>query len=286
MRYLMICAAAVACPLFAAPVTAQLSAGPEEKGWVSQVSVTRLADEFSERPADATMSVAHPKPWAIFAQPTRLPEPFRSQTFVNDSFVLLDIDRAGKAAGCRPLRASPRPQLDTLACDLLMKPGYFSVSFVPTSESLAGRWVMGVRWETLDQKTHAARQASALRPMMQAAPPPAPLRTSTAVTQLPAGQRKALSGSLVASDYRNIADRKISNGGFLAQLTVDSKGIPTACTVTRSTGNVVVDRRTCDLLLERARYEVRFDSSGTAVADTVMQPVDVGWMLRSPGTRP
>jgi hypothetical protein len=255
---------------------------------VSTVSVARLADEFAERPADAKMSAAHPKVWANFPQPTRLPEPFRSQSFVNDSFVLLEIDRAGKSAGCRPLRASPRPQLDALACELLMKPGYFSVSFVPTPESLAGRWVMGVRWETLDQKTHAARQAGAWRPMLAAAPPPpAPLRRSTVpATRLPDGQRKALSGSLVASDYAGIADRKITNGGFLAELAVDAKGIPTACTVSRSSGNAAVDKRTCDLLMGRARYEVRLDASGTAIADTVMQPVDVGWMLRPSGTRP
>jgi hypothetical protein len=93
-----------------------------------------------------------------------LPEPFRSRTFAAERYVLLDVDTAGRAAGCRPLRAGAHPELDAFACALLMRPGYLVASVyspaVQPRARLAGRWVMGLRWESLTAAAHHQRESS------------------------------------------------------------------------------------------------------------------------------
>jgi hypothetical protein len=127
---------------------------------VNLVSISRLRDEFADQPGEASYREGqHARPWALLQRPVTFPEPLRSDTFVAESFVLLDVDSAGHAAGCQTLRAGAHPALDALACTLLMRPGYFSASVVPQRRSLAGRWVMGLRWESLTAAAHRARRS-------------------------------------------------------------------------------------------------------------------------------
>lgn len=127
---------------------------------VNVVSISRLRDEFADRPGEASYREGqHARSWAWIRRPVTFPEPFRSDTFVAESFVLLDVDSAGRAAGCRTLRAGAHPALDAFACTLLMRPGYFSASLIPSRQSLAGRWVMGLRWESLTAATQRERMS-------------------------------------------------------------------------------------------------------------------------------
>ncbi len=144
---------------------------------VNLVSISRLRDEFADRPGEASYREGqHARPWALLERPVTFPEPLRSGTFVAESFVLLDVDSAGRAAGCRILRAGAHPALDALACPLLMRPGYFSASLLPSRQSLAGQWVMGFRWESLTAAAHRERVSSFSGTGVAAAPaitPPA-----------------------------------------------------------------------------------------------------------------
>ena len=246
------------------------------------VTIQRLRDEFAERPREANLRAAHERGWTLFSRPVAFPEPYNRRTFVGESYVLLDLNDAGLAAGCRPLRPSAAPQLDAFACALLMRPGWFSATFVPQRESLAGRWVMGLRWESLPASAHRAREAGAPRPSITAPPPPPAPRAAPRPSQPEPpsqGPRRGISGSLLADDYGGIADLQIREGQFEAELSVNEDGVTTGCRVTRSTGNDAVDARTCALLVRRARFTRRVDASGRLIADTVTQPVDVGWML-------
>ncbi|HST58044.1 MAG TPA: hypothetical protein VLK84_05145, partial [Longimicrobium sp.] len=132
--------------------------GAAGRQMVNLVSISRLRDEFAGRPGEASYREGqHARPWALLERPVTFPEPFRSNAVVAESFVLLDVDSAGHAAGCRTLRAGAHPALDELACPLLMRPGYFSASVVPSRQSLAGQWVMGFRWESLPAAAHRQR---------------------------------------------------------------------------------------------------------------------------------
>ena len=147
--------------------------GAAASEWVNVVTIDRLRDEFAARPAEASLRGIHPRGWTMFDRPVTLPEPFRSRAFVAESYVLLDVDSAGHAAGCRPLRAGAHPELDALGCTLLMRPGAFSASIVPTPTSQAGRWVLGLRWESLTAAAHRERRA-AMQGTYELSPPPPP----------------------------------------------------------------------------------------------------------------
>jgi hypothetical protein len=280
--------AALACgaPAAAAAQTPQAAqpaqADAADSAWVNFVTIRRLPDELADRPDEPMGAVppGHPTlPWGNWNQPVVLPEPFRSRTFAAQSFVLLDVDTAGRAAGCRPLRAGAHPELDAFSCTLLMRPGYFDpgVSAVRPRARLVGRWVIGLRWESLTAAAHRQRESSSAGTVyvMERAPdPPRP--------------RRVIRGRLSAADYRRIADQRMSHGLVQADLAVNETGVATACRVSHSSGNPAIDERTCALLVDRVRFEQRVDSSGTAVADSFTLDIDVDEMLpdRPPFAQP
>jgi hypothetical protein len=249
---------------------------------VNLVTIMRLRDEFAARPDEARLDGHPTRPWAYLDRPVVLPEPFRSRTLVAESYMLLDVDSAGRAAGCRPLRAGAHPELDAFACTLLMRPGYFNATLVPQRESLASRWVMGLRWESLTAAAHREREPEFSGEGRAGPPaPPPPPRPQTEGGPPSQGPRRTIRAPLAANDYHDIADQRISDDHLEAELAVDEEGAPTGCRVSGSSGNQVVDERTCALLAERARFTQRVDASGTPIADTVTLRVNVGRMLSS-----
>jgi hypothetical protein len=270
----MFLAAALACGSSAEAAAAQEPQAPAaDTAWVNLVSVRRLRDEFAARPAEASFRGGHPRTWRNAAAPVVFPGPFRTWAFTAESYVLLDVDSAGRAAGCRPLREGAHPELDTLGCTLLMRPGYFSASIIPQRESQAGRWVMGLFWESLTTAAHRARPREG--GVAQALAPPAG-------GGAPSQERRVISGSLAASDYDDIADKRITDVRLEAEFDVDPEGVPTSCRVSHSSGNQAVDERTCALLLERVRFAQRFDASGTPIGNAVALDVDIGRALHGP----
>lgn len=171
----VVLAAALACGGPVASAAAQAPpVGGADSAWVNLVTITRLHDEFAARPDEARLHGHPTQPWGRLDWPVALPEPFRSRAFVGESYVLLDVDSAGRAAGCRPLRAGAHPELDAFACTLLMRPGSFTAALVPQRESLAGLWVMGLRWESLTAASYRARPREggiAAAPALSTPPP-------------------------------------------------------------------------------------------------------------------
>jgi hypothetical protein len=280
----IVLAAALACGGPAAAAAAQTpQAGEADSAWVNLVTIMRLRDEFADRPQEEPRFHPHPtRPWAEFDRRVELPEPFRSATFTADSWVLLDVDARGRAAGCQPFRAGVHPELDAFACTLLMRRGWFDGTLhqpVPRPRgSVAGRWVMGLAWEGLTAAEHRER----LRTGRTAAAPLPPVPPGEVVPPS-LGPRRLIRGSFApdSADYRGIADRRISEGRLEADLAVNEEGVPTGCRVTRSTGNPAIDERTCALLVERARFTRRIGASGRPVADTHAVSADVGRILSS-----
>jgi hypothetical protein len=276
----IVLAAALAC---GAPAAAAAQTPPEagaDSAWVNLVTLIRLRDEFAASPQDVRFH-AHPtRPWVEVERTVALPEPFHSATFTAESWVLLDVDARGRAAGCRPLRAGVHPELDALACTLLMRRGFFDATLqMPARrprESIAGQWVMGLSWESLTAAAYRERRQAIAAGGSPPAPPPA-----TAAEPPSLGTRRVIRGSFAAdsADYRGIADRTITEGQLGAELAIDEHGAPAGCRVTRSTGNPAVDERTCALLVQRARFTLRMSASGTLIPDTWSILIDVGRIL-------
>ncbi|HEX8621510.1 MAG TPA: hypothetical protein VF718_06015 [Allosphingosinicella sp.] len=165
--------------LMAVPDAASAGAKPEptasapDEGWETFLEIKKLSPDFAAHPEKATMS-GRSAGWTLWPEPPELPAELRRRVFLNESYLLLDVDGMGKPARCRPLRRSAMPRLDAASCELLKKLGYFSTDFLP-----AGRprppdtWVVGVKWKRMDPAT-ARRDAVRPRPLIVPAPSPPP----------------------------------------------------------------------------------------------------------------
>jgi protein TonB len=69
-------------------------------------------------------------------------------------------------------------------------------------------------------------------------------------------------GELKNSDYPKEARKAGQQGRVETEITVDPKGRPSACAVTRSSGSAELDRATCRLIMHRFRYAPARDRSG------------------------
>ena len=79
-------------------------------------------------------------------------------------------------------------------------------------------------------------------------------------------------GSITPRDYPRQANG--AQGMVVARLDVDATGQVTACRVTRSSGNAILDATTCRLIRERFRFTPARDAAGNAVPDVQ------GWQQR------
>jgi TonB family protein len=81
-----------------------------------------------------------------------------------------------------------------------------------------------------------------------------------------------------ADDYPASAAANNEQGTVQAQLTVDTSGGVSRCTIIRSSGHATLDEATCDILRKRARFTPARNMEGIAVESTVVTP-PVKWQL-------
>jgi protein TonB len=81
-----------------------------------------------------------------------------------------------------------------------------------------------------------------------------------------------------SDDYPADAQQNGEEGSVRARLTVDARGRVAKCTIIRSSGHVSLDKATCDVLRDRARFSPARDANGKAVSDSFVTPLVV-WRL-------
>lgn len=82
---------------------------------------------------------------------------------------------------------------------------------------------------------------------------------------------------IAASDYPQEALESRAQGTVRVTLEVDADGRPTACAIAKSSEFPILDSTTCDLLMQRARFEPARDDEGNGVADSYSQ--NVRWQI-------
>ncbi len=88
-----------------------------------------------------------------------------------------------------------------------------------------------------------------------------------------------------SADYPASALREEAEGVVGFTLDVDAQGVPTNCSVTRSSGNPSLDSATCTLISTRARFTPATDKKGAPVAGTWSS--SVRWQIPTgPNTLP
>lgn len=66
-------------------------------------------------------------------------------------------------------------------------------------------------------------------------------------------------------DYPAEAVRQAWNGRAAFSLLVDKGGAVKSCTITQSSGHTILDQKTCEILMLRARFEPAKDGSGSPI---------------------
>lgn len=107
-----------------------------------------------------------------------------------------------------------------------------------------------------------------------AAPPPPPPPPSPPAVAKKAVQR---SQGITNDDYPAAAVRAEAEGVTSVRYTIDASGRATNCSVTKSSGNGVLDSTTCSLIERRFRFTPAQDAAGNKIPETRSQ--SIRWQL-------
>ena len=85
-------------------------------------------------------------------------------------------------------------------------------------------------------------------------------------------------------DYPIEAQRREAEGMVQFRLEVSAAGMPTRCIVEQSSNDVDLDRATCTILMQRARFQPARDRRARAIASSYSSRIR--WVLPEPSTLP
>jgi hypothetical protein len=124
---------------------------PAPVKWYSDVKVVRIGEESAVDTATIRFGDESGRKFESWITTADLPAAYRSKLLSTDSFLVVQADAAGKPAGCRALRPSAEPALDSLACRLLVERAAFRPIYEAPGRPIGARWVIAVRWNTFDE---------------------------------------------------------------------------------------------------------------------------------------
>jgi TonB family protein len=175
-----------------------------------------------------------------------------------EGMVSLDliVSAAAGISGCEIGIGSGNPALDEAACRVARR---LDLRYIRPCFSCADtRLPLQVVWRKRGShirlplpSPYAARDRTILRD-------PADTRIATTYSNRPQG----LGPALATADFARLADRTHSSSHVRVDLSIDGDGRTSACRVLASSGNPAIDRRTCDLLVKRARFQPPTDIFG------------------------
>jgi TonB family protein len=73
-------------------------------------------------------------------------------------------------------------------------------------------------------------------------------------------------------DYPSVAFAKNQTGVVRALLNIDAKGMVSGCKVIESSGAPLLDKRTCDIFLKRAKFTPALNAKGKPVPSSYIPP--------------
>ena len=168
-------------------------------------------------------------PRTIFVPPNNYPdtvhpgsEPLRVQ-------VRYELGDDGRFTVCEVRTSSGQADIDAASCNLLRK----RARFRPEPETRRGRL-------TLVWLADSARNSN---------PPGAPIAVS-------------LHDEISSADYPAEAMSRHESGTVLYEVLVSATGVPLRCTVAGSSGSERLDRRTCQIVMERSAFIPAADGEG------------------------
>lgn len=108
-------------------------------------------------------------------------------------------------------------------------------------------------------------------------PPLDPIGSGKIGPDIAASPRNNAARWVTDSDYKSRWIREDMYGSASFRLEVAVNGRVENCQITRSTGHAALDRATCDLIAERARFNPAKDGSGNAITGSYSGSIN--WVL-------
>jgi TonB family protein len=87
----------------------------------------------------------------------------------------------------------------------------------------------------------------------------------------PVPQRR-FQGLISSRDYPSVAFSRNQTGRVRTLLKIDATGTVADCTVIESSGAPLLDKRTCDIFLQRIKFDAALDENGKPVASSYVPP--------------
>lgn len=251
MRLLQVCALAALAllPQVGSAQTTREAAKPGPGEWVTNVSVHRIDENPTDPPAGHYTGVgtSWDQAWQSWVTEADMPGEYRRRAFKSVSRVAVDVDTAGRPAGCRALSAGAEPRLDTLACELLMKRAKFDVRYAGPGQPMPYRFAASIPWQTIK----AAEMGPPPPPMFispapdPGTPPPPPepgsIRSGAAWPRLNWTDDLILGpGPAIQAGWPGEQEGTVS-----LDLTLSPQKGPTDCRIGISSGSADLDEAAC-----------------------------------------
>ncbi|MEA3031578.1 MAG: hypothetical protein QOJ53_551 [Sphingomonadales bacterium] len=144
--------------------------------------------------------------------------------------VRYELGTDGRFVACEVTRSSGQPAIDAASCRLLQERARFRPERGLTRGSLDLRWL-------------GASAAARVNP--RGAPIPV-----------------SLHDEISSADYPPAALRRNESGTVAYAVEVSASGVPLACTVPQSSGSEALDRRTCEIVMQRSAFIPASDGAG------------------------
>jgi outer membrane biosynthesis protein TonB len=192
-----------------------------------------------------------------------------------EGIVSLDLLVSGPAGitGCEIGVGSGNAALDEAACRVARR---LDLRYARTCEYCGeDRLPLQIVW----RKRGSHIRLPLAMPSSRGGPPmlrdPADTRVATAYRL----QARAISPAISPADFAKLPDKSHSVRSLRIILSIGANGRTAGCAIQTSSGNPAIDRRMCELLVRRARFEPRTDVFGDPVPSTQTLWIDLNTLL-------
>jgi TonB family protein len=172
----LLCGAGACLALLGVAAQAKPSAAPAtDMPLRSEVKILRVSPS-AYRDANGSRFVGHSDSrWSDWISAEDMPAEARSQPFIAETYVTIEVDASGKPVACAATVPGPEPRLEALACRLLAQRAAFEPRYEAPARPVPATLELAIRWETRDARPPVIMPLGppqGARPPAPPAPPP------------------------------------------------------------------------------------------------------------------
>lgn len=234
-----------------------------------EIDIRRQSRTFQPDPAKLSEGSFGDTRWDKWLDPADLPLDLRNRSVTLSAYLAVDVDAAGKVAGCRLLKSSNYADFDALACKAVSEKGSFDPFYQVPGAPLAQTLNLSVRWRNVLHSEWEKRGRMLSPPAPPRPPPP---------SALSGWPRDYAPSNIHITSFPKLADHvppKVKAKGISSiDLTVSPTLGVTGCKVGVSSGAAVLDEAACTVAAE---LPLSYGSRGCDGCRAVALPLQFVW---------